>query len=283
MNVDVRPNGVGSPVNPWRLKLTFRGVRGSVPTPQAGHLGYGGNTTCLELLLPTGERFIFDAGTGVRELGRDLTGAVNLFFTHFHWDHIQGLPAFAPLFEPGRVLRFHASRYTAPLREALSSQMAWPHFPVDFNCLPSQCEFIDLGADAFQSGSLTVQPFPLRHPQGACGYRIESRGAVIVFATDHEHGDPNIDRGLLELCEAADLLIHDAQYTPEEQHGRYRGRGHSTWQDAVEVARQAKVRQLALFHHDPDRDDEAVSRIVASARAWFENTEGAREGWMVTL
>ena len=85
------------------------------------------------------------------------------------------------------------------------------------------------------------------------------------------------------MCQAADLLIHDTQYTPEEQHGRYRGRGHSTWQDAVEVARQAKVRQLALFHHDPDRDDEAVSRIVASARAWFENTEGAREGWTVTL
>jgi len=266
----------------WKLKLTFRGVRGSCPTPRAASMRYGGNTSCVEVLLPSGDLLIFDAGTGIRDTIPTPSNKIHLFFTHFHWDHIQGLPYFTPLYEPDRTLRFYASRYSASLRDALAAQMKSPFFPVDFEDVSSRCEFVELGPAGFRGANVTVSPFPLSHPQGACGYRIESQGIAIVYATDHEPGNAEIDAGLVHAARAADLLISDAQYTPTEMEYS-RGRGHSSWQDAARFASMAGARKLALFHHDPDRTDEEISRIVGAAREQFPGTEAAREGWTITF
>jgi phosphoribosyl 1,2-cyclic phosphodiesterase len=259
-------------------------VRGSVPTPLPRNMGYGGNTTCIEVLLPTGEVIIFDAGTGICDLGPTLMhqGLIHLFFTHLHWDHLQGLPFFAPLFNPNTVIKFYSSSYSGELKGGLEAQMRRPHFPIDFDNAPSHREFIDLGTSCIKVGNATITPFPLFHPNGACGYRIESQGAVIVYATDREHDNPELDPVFEHWAQGADLLIHDAQYTPEQYPTRKHW-GHSTWTEAVRVAQVCGVKQLALFHHDPKNDDTMVAGIEAEARKQFANSFAAREGMTITL
>jgi phosphoribosyl 1,2-cyclic phosphodiesterase len=275
--------------NPERMRVRFWGVRGSTPTPQIDNLGYGGNTPCLEVRLPGGEVFVFDAGTGARNLGTALMEEnrgeeirVSIFLTHFHWDHIQGIPFFAPLYEPNNHLQFISHASTGPLKEILGGQMAKPYFPVNFETATEHREFVQLDGKEWREGALRVQPFPLNHPQGAAGYRIEANGAVAVYATDHEHGVAAIDNGLREIAQGADLLIYDSQYTPAE-YEKHRGWGHSTWKEAAGVARDGRVKQLVLFHHDPSHNDETMSRIAAEARCDFEATAAAREGMVVAL
>jgi phosphoribosyl 1,2-cyclic phosphodiesterase len=275
--------------NVWRMKLKLWGVRGSIPTPRKENLGYGGNTSCIEIRLPNHEFFIFDAGTGIRELGRALqqtslhgAGDIHLFLTHFHWDHIQGIPFFGPLYDPNCRMNFYATSYACGLHEALAGQMTNPYFPVNFEAVSGNHRFINMGGSPISLGSLTVRPFPMHHPQGAGGYRIESGGASIVYATDREHGHEKLDEVLRDYAQDADILIHDAQYTPEE-YARFKGYGHSTWEEAVNVALECNVKQLVLSHHDPNHDDQVVSAIVDCARARFPNTIGAREGWIGTV
>src|SRR5271166_6298156 len=200
-------------MNSWRLKLKLWGVRGSIPTPDKQNLGYGGNTSCIEVRLPNDDLVIFDAGSGIRYLGGQLQSAsapdgkpaLHLFFTHFHWDHIQGLPFFGPLYDPGRSITLYSACYSGCLRDALSGQMADPYFPVKFDVAGSKRKFVDLGADPVQIGGLTVRPFELNHPQGASGYRIESNGAAIVYATDREHGHAILDGVMREYAHNADV------------------------------------------------------------------------------
>jgi phosphoribosyl 1,2-cyclic phosphodiesterase len=276
-------------MNSWRMKLRFWGVRGSTPTPVAQNLGYGGNTSCLEIRLPDEDLFIFDAGTGLRDLGLTLSGnpgdaarEIHLFLTHYHWDHIQGLPFFNPLYNPNCSITFYASCYACALKESLEGQMITPYFPITLDLAASKRSFNNLGGEPITLGDLTVEPFPLNHPQGAGGYRIESKGAVIVYATDREHGHVKLDAVMRDYAQDADVLIHDAQYTLEE-YPRYKGYGHSTWEEAVNVAQQCNVKQLVLFHHDPNHDDETVATIETNARARFPNTVGAREGSVILL
>ena len=271
--------------NGSRLQVKFWGVRGSIPTPTAENLGYGGNTTCVEIRTSAGI-FVIDAGTGIRNLGlklqRESAGSpcsVAMLLTHFHWDHIQGLPFFTPLYSPSNEVTFHSCRAPEQIQELLEGQMSKPYSPVKFELLGAKRRCVDTSSEAFRHNGLTIRPFPMNHPQGACGYRIEQDGAVIVHASDLEHGDPKMDRILRDHAENADMLIIDAQYTPEEYESK-RGWGHSTWLEATRVARDAEVKQLVLFHHDPAHDDRAIDEIVASARRHFENTVAAREGWV---
>jgi len=265
------------------IRLKFWGVRGSTPTPQLENLSYGGNTSCLELRLPDNQSIIFDAGSGLRNLGATLLKEANgaqldlkVFLTHFHWDHIQGIPFFAPLFREGNRVTFH-SHCSGSLEEVLEGQMARPYFPIDLASVAAKREFVDFGAESIRFDGVTIRPFPLNHPQGAVGYRIEAGDSIIVYATDLEHGHPKLDTVLRDYAAGADLLIYDAQYTPEE-YVKYRGWGHSTWPEAARVAREAGARQLLLFHHDPSHNDAFLDSIGEIAQQSFECVAPAREG-----
>lgn len=270
------------------MRVRFWGVRGSTPTPASENLKFGGNTSCVEVTTPSGERLIFDAGSGIRGLGgklmADANGApihANIFLTHFHWDHIQGLPFFAPIYGAKNSVTFHAGPGRA-LQETLEGQMAQPYFPVDFAQVAAQRHFKEMKWDSVtQVGGADVRPFRLNHPQGASGYRIECGKSVVVYATDFEHGS-DLDAVLHEHARNADVLICDTQYTPHE-YEKHKGWGHSTWRHAAELAGKINAKQLVLFHHDPTHTDHAMAAIQHEARREFPETAAAWEGLTATL
>jgi phosphoribosyl 1,2-cyclic phosphodiesterase len=267
------------------MNVRFWGVRGSVAVSGAGFARTGGNTSCVELT-HDGERLILDGGTGLAALGQSLGAPVKaaVLFTHVHWDHIQGVPFFAAAYHPDSELTFAG----APgLREALDEQMRAPQFPITMSALRARIHFSALSpGQPFEFGPFRVLPVEMTHPQGVMVYRIEAGGRAVVFATDVEHGAA-LDRRLVDLAVGADLLIHDAQYTDDEVMGRSgpprRGWGHSSWQQAIDVASTADAGQLALFHHDPGRDDAQLDLIEGDAASRRPNAFAAREGVEVCL
>jgi len=274
--------------NESQIRLKFWGVRGSIPVAAYDFLGCGGNTACLELRIKD-TILVIDAGTGIRGLGiellREMPGlklGVDLLLTHFHWDHIQGLPFFAPLYSSDSEVRFHSTRPARELRELLEGEMSHPYFPVSFDLLPAQREFIDLTKTPICLPHVSVHPFPMNHPQGATGFRIEAGSRVITHASDLEHGNAEFDAILREYAQGSDLLIYDAQFTPEEYPAR-KGWGHSTWLEATRVAQDCEVDRLILFHHDPSHEDVVMIDIVSQARKHFERTQAAQEGMEIIL
>lgn len=266
------------------MEITFWGVRGSIAVSGAGYARAGGNTSCVEVR-SGGERLILDGGTGLRALGDTLPSPLRatILFSHVHWDHIQGVPFFGPAFHPdSELLLVGATRGGVDLREALGRQMVAPSFPVGLEALRARLAWrAAKSGDPFEVGPFRITACDLQHPNGVYAWRVEADGKALVYATDTEHG-PELDRRLLDFAEGADLLVHDAQYTDEEYPHR-RGWGHSTWSQAVDVARRARVRRLALFHHDPRRDDDALAIIEDRARGHFAPTFAAREGAAVAL
>lgn len=274
------------------FSVRFWGVRGSVPVPGPTTVRYGGNTPCVEVRAGS-ELIVFDAGSGLRVLGNQLVGAksvtARMFFSHFHWDHIQGFPFFAPAFVQGtRLDLFGAKKLSATLSETLAGQMSYPNFPVTLSDLAAQIEFHDLHeGQSVCCGDAVVTNTRLNHPGGVFAYRVDYGGHAVVFATDTEHY-ATLDQKICALAEGADVLVYDAMYTPEEYAGSGElpartGWGHSTWEEGVRVARAARVRQLVLFHHDPDHDDAAVDAIEAKAKASFPATIAAREGLQIDI
>lgn len=269
--------------------MRFWGVRGSTPTPCRENLGFGGNTSCLQLDSDDEPIVIFDAGTGIRMLGQRLVEQsggrpldVHLLFTHFHWDHVLGLPFFLPLYNSQTSLTIYSSPFAAPLCASIAGVMKYPYFPVEFHSVPARIRFVDVTSSSVRVGRAEVEAFPVSHPQGACGYRISVAGSTLIYAPDREPGDERLDQTVREYAHGVSLLIHDAQHTPEE-YAIYRGRGHSSWAEAASVARDAAVKRLILFHHDPLHTDEMVARIVTEAKLTFPNTEAAREGTFVEI
>jgi len=265
----------------YRLKTTFWGVRGSTPTPSIENLSFGGNTPCLEIRSGGGEVLIFDAGTGIRSLGSHLVENGNgqldikIFLSHFHWDHIQGIPFFEPLYSAQNKVTFFSFEDKA--RAMLKVQMTDPYFPVTFDFLSGQLEFTAIGHSPLKIGDVQISPFAMKHPQGATGYRIEKDGAVVVYASDHEHGDKRFDANVRDYAASAGLLVYDAQYTPQEYKDRV-GWGHSTWLEAARVATDSNTDQLILFHHDPSHQDSMMVDIISETRYHFAKVRAASEG-----
>ena len=262
------------------LTVRFFGVRGSIATPGA-EMTAGGNTACLEIRAGD-TRIILDAGTGLRALGNERMAAgirhATILLSHLHWDHVAGLPFFTPIYVPGhRVEIASGPNGVMPLEQAMRELFRAPFFPVGFDDLGGTVSTRELKSnDRFEIGDITVTMARLNHPDPVYGFRLEHAGQSIVYATDTEHF-ACVDPALRKLASGADILIYDAQYTPEEYPTKV-GWGHSTWQAGVELARAAAVPQLVLFHHDPGRTDAQLAQLEADARAVLPGTVAAREG-----
>jgi phosphoribosyl 1,2-cyclic phosphodiesterase len=276
-------------------KLSFWGVRGSTPTVDTATWRFGGNTPCLDFVAPDGTQFILDCGTGLRMLGNRwnaenlvLPRETHIFVTHYHWDHIQGLPFFVPLYVDKNEFQFYSfrSKFLGPdsLRQVFETQMALPYFPVDFSAMSAKRKFRELeGGETFLVGENKVTARHLNHPQGCLGFRIETPAGTIVYATDNEPGDPALEKSLRELADGADIFVNDAQFTPLQLATRKKGWGHSSWKEGVKIAREVGAKTLVLFHHDPDSTDRAVDNLLRDAREEFDSVFAASEGMVITL
>jgi phosphoribosyl 1,2-cyclic phosphodiesterase len=276
-------------------KLSFWGVRGSTPTVDPATWRYGGNTPCLELIAPDGTQFILDCGTGLRMLGSrwakpdgEQPAETHIMVTHYHWDHIQGVPFFAPLYAPDNEFHFYSfrSKYLGrdSLKQVFEAQMAMPYFPVDLSAMTATRKFKEVeGGESFHVGENKITARWLNHPQGCLGYRIETPAGVVAYATDNEPGNAELEKNLRELADGADIFINDAQYTPQQLATTRHGWGHSSWKEGVRAARDAGAKTLVLFHHDPDSTDRAVDTILRNARDEFDSVFAASEGMVITL
>jgi phosphoribosyl 1,2-cyclic phosphodiesterase len=249
-------------------------VRGSISCSGPEYLRYGGNTSCLEVTA-AGRRLILDAGTGIRTLGLELARRspldIDIYFTHTHLDHLSGLTFFAPLFDKRNSVRLWAGHLEPPytLKKVVSNLMQAPIYPVTLEIFQASVGFKEFkSGQALNCGPIAMRTAPLNHPNGATGYRIEHAGKSICYITDTEHREGGRDNTIVELCRGADIMIYDSSYTDEE-YPRYRGWGHSTWQEGARIADAAGVGTLAIFHHDPSHDDafmDGVARHAATLR-----------------
>jgi len=285
-------------------RVTFWGTRGSIPTPGPLTARYGGNTPCVAVEGAGGHLVILDAGTGIRALGLQLVekqnGAIRaeILLTHAHWDHIQGLPYFKPFFAAGNAVRIWGSRQgTTSLEAILRQQMDPAVFPVPLDALSAALTVQEVAAGEFTVGEFRVRAMKLRHPGTTLGYRLTpvTGGASLAYVTDNELGPGGLypvpatwRKDFVEFLKGADVLVHDAMYTPAELE-THRGWGHSTYEEAVLLATEAGARRLVLFHHEPEHADAAMDELVAAARQVARTRGGpaevlaAQEGMQLTL
>ncbi len=295
------------------MKVKFWGVRGSIPCPGPATSRLGGNTSCLQLL-GAQETIVLDAGTGIRELGQELSAQkkplrIHLLLTHTHWDHIQGFPFFTPIYSPGNELFVYGPRaLEKSLEDALMFQMQYSYFPVRGVELAARVKFAELGEETFTIGDVEVTTKSMNHPIRVLAYKFRQKGRSGIYTGDNEpYYDVLADRGqpdtgihrrsefidecnarVVDFCRAADLLVADAQYTDEEYKTK-RGWGHSSLSHVLELARASGVRKLALFHHEPTHNDAHLDRMEREARARLRRAKSkvkvlmAREGMTVEV
>jgi phosphoribosyl 1,2-cyclic phosphodiesterase len=277
------------------LDVTFYGVRGSTPCGCDANRRYGGNTSCVAVEVPGRAPFLFDMGTGMRFFGetQPMDGSFRgtTLVTHLHWDHVQGLPFFVPVLRPGAAMTIYGPQPEdgRSLRDVFDGLMSPPYFPVTVADLPGEIRFEGVEEGWFEVGEARVLARAVPHTGLTYGFRLEMAGQTVVYIPDHQQphdGGFEVADGVLELVHDADLLIHDAQYTPEEFE-RKRTWGHCTPDYALEVARRGGVRTLALFHHDPAHDDqfldELAARAAAEGRASSVEVVVAAEGMRLNL
>jgi phosphoribosyl 1,2-cyclic phosphodiesterase len=279
------------------LTVRFWGTRGSIPSPGAQTVRYGGNTPCVEVRSPDGQLVVLDAGTGIRELGRSLieraSGAPirgDIFLTHAHWDHIQGLPFFAPVFQEGNHFTIWGSKaMETSIGRVVRDQMSPVVFPVAFDQLAATIDVKELSDRLSLHRAFDVRAFPVQHPGGALGYRFAQLNngnepqRALVYISDNELSPAAIyessatwPRDLVAFCHGASVLVHDSMFTVEE-YRQHVGWGHSTYDDAVELALEAEVERLVLFHHKPERTDDEVDRRTDECRALVARRGGRLE------
>ena len=265
------------------LRLTFWGTRGSVPTPGPLTVRYGGNTPCVEVRTAAGRLIILDAGTGLRELGRSLVERSNgatlegdVFLTHAHWDHIQGLPFFPPIFQPGNRFTIWGPRTSnGDIGRVIREQMSPIVFPVPFEHLAARVEFKNIGESRPSADDFDFATFGVQHPGGAVAYRFTSRGPAprsFVYVSDNElaandsyRSPKNWREELVAFIRGVNVLVHDATYTNDE-YAEHRGWGHSTYDEALDLAIDSDVETLVLFHHKPERSDDDLDACAAACR-----------------
>jgi len=278
------------------MTIRFWGVRGSIPSPGEATVKYGGNTPCVSVEMGDGRILVLDAGTGIRLCGKYLLSRdllIYVLLTHEHWDHIQGFPFFAPIYEKNRRLVIFPVERGMDMFCSLVDQMDGAHFPVTYEQLPSihECTQTDAIQYLTEQG-IDISKTRTNHPGKCFGYRIQKNGKSMVFMPDNELNPPSTRwatlKQLADFCRGADVLIHDAQFTAADMPHK-RGWGHSLVSDACELAAAAEVKQLVLYHHDPERTDAEIDAILLEARKWFaENAArtqvtAGREGMVIEL
>jgi len=266
----------------------FWGVRGSIPCPGPNTVRYGGNTSCVEIHC-NGATIILDAGTGIRELGETMVanGAldIDILLSHTHFDHIIGLPFFAPMYRPGNTVRLWAAHLLPEhkLEEVLCEMMMAPLFPVPMDVMAADKTFIDFacGETLTMKCGAAIRTARLNHPNRATGYRIEFGGRSICYVTDTEHLDGQLDRTIVDLIAGTDIFIYDCTYTDDE-FPRFKGWGHSTWQAGAALADAAQVGTFVVFHHEPTHDDGFMDKVAEQVAARRPGAVVAREGLVLT-
>lgn len=263
------------------MLVRFWGVRGSVPWATTDSIGYGCNTPCVEIRDErTGAWLVLDAGSGIVGLGHvlgDEPRPVPILLTHYHWDHTQGLPFFSPLFQPGWAPSIWAPMLKGVSLEWVQTIFGSPYFPVPFDHLPSRPVVTLVRPGSIEIGGFRVSVQPLNHPGGAFAYRVHGDGGDVVYATDHEFGNSEMDEQLTAFCFNASAVISDAHFTPEEL-PRHLGWGHASWHQVAALASACGAGHLWLFHHKPGRSDRELVAIEAAARHVFPATSAAKEG-----
>lgn len=270
------------------MKVRFYGVRGSLPTPGPATVRYGGNTACLELMLPDSDQiFIVDAGTGIRELGGKLAAkrdkVINIFISHTHWDHIHGFPFFVPIYMPHHKINVYgptSDSLDISLQDVLTKQMEYTVFPVRFGDLQAAISYSAVKKETIRIGETEITAHPLNHPVLTLGYRFVHKGRTFVYQSDHEpfynlfsaeaeeagNFIDELNREIIEFSRNADMLVADAMYTPEE-YETHRGWGHSSTYHVLDRAIASNVKRLVLFHHDPSHSDEFMDKCLENVRA----------------
>jgi phosphoribosyl 1,2-cyclic phosphodiesterase len=275
-----------------QFTIKFWGVRGNIPTPGIETVRYGGNTACVELQVG-GKRLIFDGGTGLRSLSKRMMEQMpveaHIFFTHTHWDRIQGFPFFMPAFHKGNCFHIYGSTGSngASIKQRLCDQMLRPHFPVPMRAMQADLEFhIIAPGSVISLDDVLIEAISLNRPSSALGYRVTRNSQSVVYATDTDHSSDAIDPSLLYLAQQADVLIYDAAYADHayyDQEFTHAFHADRAWHKAMEMAIAAEVKQIIMFHHDPSHDDDFLDQVEQDVQKRFQNVKLAREGMVLSL
>ncbi len=279
------------------MKITFWGVRGSLPVPGSSTVKYGGNTPCLEINVSCDCVLIIDAGTGIMGLGnklvkeyqgKSMTG--HILISHTHWDHIQGFPFFAPVFQKGHNLKMYGMKQASiSFGDLLGGQMRHQYFPVNLESLVSCPEFNELLPGekiVLKNGKdkINVKTASLNHPGGGLAFRIECGGKTFSYICDTEQLNGELNNYLINFAENSDVMVHDSMYTPEElSTGNFNGWGHSSWKETMEIAESANVKRPVIFHHHPERTDNELDTILEKAKEINPDVIVAREGLTISV